>query len=200
MMKIQRFDNEQDWLEARRGKITGSRIGLVFSRRDKKPLKAFYEIIAERVALPADGENAMERGHRLEDEAAARFTKETGKPVDTSLVLWSREDNDGIAITPDGVISKTEALEIKCLNSASHIEAFLTDQVPSEYDFQVLQYFIVNDKLKTLYFVFYDPRMPKDFFYFTIKRADVAGRVAEYLALERQALVQIEDAVSQLTF
>lgn len=199
-MKSRIYETEQEWLDARKGKITGSRLGSVFSKRDKKPLKAYYEIIAERVALPADEENPMDRGHRLEDEAAARFTEETGKPVDRSLVLWSREDNDNIAVSPDGVVSETEALEIKCLNSASHIEAWLTKKVPKDYDEQVLQYFIVNDKLETLYFCFYDPRMPKDFFFFTINRADIEEQIGEFLALEQTALAQIEDIISQLTF
>ena len=39
---------------------------LVILKRDKKPLKGFYELIAEQVAIPADGENAMDRGKRLE--------------------------------------------------------------------------------------------------------------------------------------
>lgn len=199
-MKITKFDTEETWLEARKGKITGSRLGSVFSKRDKKPLKTYYEIIAERVAIPADGENVMDRGHRLEDEAAEMFTKETGKKVDTSLVIWSRDDNENIAISPDGVISPTEAIEIKCLNSASHIEAWLTKDVPSEYEHQVLQYFIVNDNLETLYFCFYDPRMPKDFFFFEIKRLNVQEKIAEYLALEQTALAEIEDIVSSLTF
>ena len=199
-MKSLKFKDETEWLDARKGRITGSRLGGIFSKRDKKPLKPYYEIIAERVALPADGENVMDRGKRLEDEAAELFTKETGKKVDMSLVLWCREDNENIALSPDGVISETEALEIKCLNSASHIEAWLTKDVPSEYEYQVLQYFIVNDKLQTLYFCFYDPRMPKDFFHFTVTRDDVKEKIAEYLVLQQTALAEIEDICNKLTF
>lgn len=199
-MKILKFSSEQEWLDGRKGRIGSSRLGSVFSKRDKKPLKAFYEIIAERVALPADGENAMDRGHRLEDEAVIRFNEETGKNAVRDLIIWTRDDNEYISASPDASIGETEAVEVKCLNSASHIEAWLTKEVPKEYREQSIQYFIVNEKLETLYFVFYDPRMPKDFFYFTIKREDVAGEVAEFLALQQSALAQIEDIISQLTF
>lgn len=200
-MKTLKFLDQDEWLEARKGKITGSRLGGIFSKRDKKPLKPYYEIIAERVALPADGENVMDRGTRLEDEAIAIFSKQTGKKVNTDLVLWCREDNENIAISPDGVvIGETEAVEVKCLNSASHIEAWLTKEVPSEYEYQVLQYFIVNDKLEKLYFCFYDPRMPKDFFYFEVSRDQVKEKIAEYLALQQTALAEIEDIIKQLTF
>ena len=163
-MIIKKYLNEQEWLEDRKGRITGSRLGSLFSKRDKKPLKGFYELIAERVAIPADGENAMDRGKRLEVEGIERFEATTGKVVNKDLVLWVREDNENIAVSPDGYIGDTEAVEVKCLNSASHIEAFLTGDIPTEYEYQVLQYFIVNDNLQTLYFCFYDPRMPKDFF------------------------------------
>jgi hypothetical protein len=64
----------------------------------------------------------------------------------------------------------------------------------------VLQYFIVNEELQELYFVFYDPRMPIDFFYLMKTRAEVAEQVAEYLELERQVLQEIAEIEAQLTF
>lgn len=200
-MKTEKYSNKDEWLEARRGRITGSRAGSMFSKHDKAPLKAFYEIIAERVAVPKDDEAAMDRGTRLEDEAIKRFEKETKKKVDTSLVIWAREDDANIAVSPDGFIGKTEAVECKCLNSAAHIEAFLTNRIPSEYEGQRIQYFVVNDKLKTLHFVFYDPRLPKiDYFEIEVTRKEVQGQVDEYLEMEREALKKIADIERQLTF
>lgn len=199
-MKVLSFNNEDDWLEARRGKITGTRLKDLISKRGGGPKIGFYELIAERVAIPATDENRMDRGRRLEDEAIDRFRKETGKKVKNDLVMWQREDEENIAISPDGYIGKTEAVECKCLNSARHIEALLTKEIPSEYEMQVLQYFIVNENLKKLYFVFYDPRMPKDFFWIEVNRKDVKEKVEEYLALEREVLKQVEELENQLTF
>jgi len=199
-MKIIKFTNEEDWLEARRGKITGTRLKDLINKRGGKPKIGYYELIAERVAIPATDEMAMDRGKRLEDEAIERFTKEIGKKVNSDLVMWQRDDNPDIAISPDGFMGKTEAVEVKCLSSAKHIEAILTNEIPSDYKPQVYQYFIVNDKLKTLYFVFYDPRMPKDFFYLTINRADIKEEVEEYLELERNILEDISKIEDELTF
>ncbi len=142
----------------------------------------------------------MDRGIRLEDLAIARFAEETGKKVNTDLVLWCREDDENIALSPDGFIGKKEAVECKCLSSARHIEAWLTQELPAEYECQVLQYFIVNEKLQTLYFVFFDPRMPKDFFYLTIEREGIQEQVDEYLQIERDALTKIAEIEKQLTF
>jgi putative phage-type endonuclease len=208
-MKSQLFLSEEEWLEARAGRITGSKLGSLIGKRDGKPKKGYYELIAEKVALPPSGENVMDRGHRLETEAVSRFILETGKDVDTSLVIWSRDDSDDIAISPDGFISKkledncvviSEAVEVKCLNSASHIEAFLTKEIPSEYEHQVLQYFIVNDQLEKLYFVFYDPRMPKDFFIIEKTRTELQEDIAFYLFLEHKVLAEVAEIEKMLTF
>lgn len=199
-MKSKTFENEQDWLDARRGRITGTRLKDLVVKRGTSKKIGFYEIIAERVAIPANEENVMDRGHRLEDEAIARFAKKTGKKVSNDLVIWYRDDDENIAISPDGSIGKTEAVEVKCLSSARHLEAWHTKEIPDEYKMQRLQYFIVNDKLKKLYFLFYDPRMPIDLFWFEVNRKDVEAEVKEYLELERQVLAEISEIEQQLTF
>lgn len=199
-MIVKKYDNEDQWLDARRGKITGTRLKDLVSKRDGKPKIGFYELIAERVAIPADGENVMDRGKRLEHEAIERFSQETKKKVNTDLVIWFRDDNEDIAISPDGFIGKTEAVECKCLSSARHLEAWITKEIPDEYEFQVLQYFIVNPQLKKLYFVFYDPRMPIDFFWIEVSRKDLQEQIDEYLALEFEVLKQVEEIEKQLTF
>ncbi len=199
-MKIVAFQTEEEWLESRRGRITGTRLKDLVTKG--KPKKGFYEIIAERVAIPQSEENVMLRGKRLESEAVERFAKETGKKVITDLVLWMRDDDENIALSPDGYIAKkkkiTEGVEVKCLNSAAHIEAFVTSQVPDEYQYQVLQYFITCDTLEVLHFVFYDPRMPRDFFWIDVHRDQ--DRVDEYLTLEREALVKMAEIEKALTF
>ena len=209
-MRSQLFSDRDAWLDARMGRITGSKLGSLIGKRDGKPKKGYYELIAEKVALPPTGENVMDRGNRLEAEAIARFVEETGKEVDTSLVIWSRDESDDIAISPDGFIAKkvkgkkelvvAEAVECKCLNSASFIEAFVTKEIPAEYEHQVLQYFIVNEDLEKLYFVFYDPRMPKDFFWLEKTRAELQDEIEYYLEVERRVLAEVADIEKLLTF
>lgn len=207
-MKIVKFEDEESWLDWRLGKITGTRAGNLIGKRDGKPKRGYYELIAERVALPSDGENPMERGKRLEDLAIERFKVKTKKRVNTDLVVWHREDDENIAVSPDGYIETTvkkvkkitEAVECKCLNSAAHIEAWLTKEIPTEYESQVIQYFVVNDDLERLHFCFYDPRMPLDFFYITMERTALQEKIDEYLQLEKQVLAQVAEIESQLTF
>lgn len=187
-------------MKARVGKITGTRLKDIIVLRGTTPKKGYYELIAERVALPPDNENVMDRGLRLEEEAMKLLSEKIGKEVDTSLVLCESEENPSIAYSPDGLIGKTEGCEIKCLNSASHIEALLTNKIPNEYFFQSLQPFIVNPDLKKLYFCFYDPRIPgHEFFYFEVKREDIAEDVEKYKAEQIRVLKEIDEIVLKLT-
>lgn len=198
-MKITKYETRDEWMLGRRGKITGSRLKDIVIKRGTGKKIGFYELIAERIGIEGDAERPMDRGTRLEEEALARFVEETGIKLDTSLVIWERDDASNIAISPDGFKGETIAAEAKCLSAARHIEAYLTQKIPSDYEYQVLQYFIVNDKLKTLYFVFYDPRvLVKDFFYIEVKREDVQAEVDELLEYERQQLTEVDEIVTRL--
>ena len=201
-MKTLKFETRESWLSARRGKITGTRVKDLIVKRGTGKKKGFYELIAERLAIEPDTEEtAMDRGTRLEEEAIQKFVETTGKELNTSLVIWTRDDNDSIAISPDAFIGNKVAVEAKCLSSASHIEAWLTQEIPAEYQDQAIQYFLVNDELETLYFCFYDPRIPcKDFFWIEVSRESVKDKVVEYLQYETETLKEVNDIVVSLTF
>ena len=245
-MKIIRFEDDDrfGWLESRRGKIMGSklgdvvttgaytvemieaellRLGIVYDKKlyprkeDKErllPLDSrvalrllapkklgYYDLIAERLGISADDESERDRGLRLEPEALAIFEKEKGIKLDKGLVIWERDDNPNIAISPDGFKGVKIAVEAKCLSSGRHIQALLTKKIPDDYHYQKLQYFIVNDKLQTLYFAFYDPRLvAKPFFTIAVKRKDVQTEVDEFLLYERMMLEEVEQVVNHPTF
>lgn len=206
-MKVQTFIDFDEWFVARNGKITGSRLADVTAKKTGAGKKiGYYELVAERLSISEEdcegyvpNETPREWGSRTQKHAVDRFEKETGKKVDTSLVLWMREDNEDIAVSPDGVISESEALETKCLSSARHTEAYLTKKLPTEYEMQVLQYFIVNDKLQKMNIVFYDPRLPAiQYLLLEVLRSDVQHQIDEYLTYEKELLAEIEELVKSL--
>lgn len=194
------FQTKEEWLLARNCKITGTRLKDLVVKRGNGKKKGFYELIAERISVMPDGENPLDRGVRLETIALQRFEQETGKKVNPELVMWLRDDDENIAVSPDGVVSVEEACEVKCLSSASHIEAYLTHTIPSEYELQTRQYFIVNEDLQKLNVIFYDPRvLVKDYFVFEINRADIQQEIEEYLQYERDTLAEVEAIVKELS-
>jgi hypothetical protein len=189
--------------------------------RSEKKLE-FYQLVADRIAIDAkyeydeNGEivfnhdSMMERGHTLEDEAADIFAERTGKTL-VQAGICVRDDNENIGHSPDRLIPSspnstkyTEALEVKCLKSAKHIQALVEKTIPDEYFAQAVQYFVVNDDLQTLYFAFYDPRIPYEckFHWIEIRRSDpkVAKRIPQFLAYERILLADVDALVEELSF
>lgn len=201
-MKTLKYETKEEWLEARKTRITGSRLKDIVVLRGTEKKQGFWELLAERLCVEdGEDENPMQRGTDLEEIAIKTFEEHEGKEVDTSLVIWTRDENESIAISPDGFIGETEAVEIKCLASARHLEAYFTKKVPKDYWFQVLQYFIVNEKLEQLHFVMYDPRIPqKPYFKITIDRGNVQEEVDEYLEYQKKVLEEVNELVNQLSF
>lgn len=210
-MKAVRFDNREAWLNWRLGKVTGSALKDVVNMRDGATKTGIYRAAAQSIigsaAIAEDdltAMQAMERGIRLEPEALERFTRETGKKVDNSLIGWERDDDMRMAVSPDGVIGKTQAAEVKCLLSPKHLEALYTQSIPKNtggYWEQLLQYFIVNEKLQRLYYIFYHPDFPAplDFFYITITRKELKDDIEKYLEAEREAVGKIREIVNAVS-
>ena len=160
-MKKHDIDQKSEaWHFLRKGKITGTTLKSIMGT-PKIRQDALYGIIAERLTVGADNdeENAMDRGNRLEPDAIAMFELETGKQVER-IGLVEDDDNPMMANSPDGLIGGDEALEVKCLGGKNHVKMWLTNKVPDEYEWQVVQYFVVNKELKKLYFVGYNPDIP----------------------------------------
>lgn len=203
-MKIYNIEQRTDaWHELRLWKITGTVLASIMWT-PKAREKAFYEILSQRLSTEASqDESPMMRWARLEDEAIERYEKITWNKV-AKAWFTERDDNKFIASSPDWLIIDEEwkyswAIEIKCLSSALHIKSFLTGEIPSEYEEQMLQYFIVNDDLEFLDFVFYDPRISiKQIHIIQIRRDEVSALIEEARKKQEQFLKEIDDALLKL--
>lgn len=210
-MKSTIFESREAWMNWRLGKITGSRLKEVLSFKEGVIKPAVFEIAAESIIGPAAlAENdlsksqVLERGHELEPVAIAKFESVTGKKVTRGIVGWESDDDTRMAVSPDGAIGVTEAVEVKCLLSSKHLEALYTRAIPRNtagYDEQMLQYFIVNKKLRKLHFAFYHPDFPTplDFFYVTFTRKELADDIAKYEIAEREAAATVRIIVNAVT-
>lgn len=199
-MNIEKYTTEDEWLNGRLGKITGTTLKDLIKNRNKQ---LFYKKIAEKIAVEEDiNISPIDRGKELEKEAIFLLQKDINKTFNTDLVIWSREDVKEIAISPDGFLDNLkEAVEVKCLNSAEHIQAIIEKRYPPKYHYQVLQYFIVNEKLEKLYFVMFDPRVKiKEYIKFIINREDIQNEINETMEYEIQKIDEINNIVKNLTF
>lgn len=193
----------EGWLNFRLGKWSGSKGRDIIGAKGQRKIGS-YQLVAESIcgsAALADEEDPMLRGSRLEKESIARFSKETKKKVDGRLIVWVRKDDPRMIYSTDAVVGKTGLVETKSLSAARHIEAKITGKIPKEHETQVIHAFVVNDKLTTIYFCFYDPRFPAplDFFYFALTRKEYKEEIAAYMSFEREELKWVRDTVNSLT-
>lgn len=193
-MKITTFKTIEDWLEARKAKITGTKLKDIVTKRGTATKIGVYQLIADRLAVD-DNEDPMDRGHRLEEEAIDILSKNTGIEFIKDLSIISRDDNPNIAWSPDGYTKDlTKAAEVKCLRSAVHIQVIIENKVPYEYHEQTIQPFIVDDLLETLYVVFYDPRIVScPFKVVEVHRSEVEGEI-EFLKNYQEKTLQFVTA------
>lgn len=198
--------NSEEWFETRKGKITGSKLKDIVPLRGTAKKIGFYQLLADRLAIEEEGENEdpRERGHRLEPTAIELFSKETGKKVE-DIGMCISDENPNIALSPDGLIKNgkkyTEAVEVKCLSSAIHLQVLIEQKLPNEFIAQKLQYFIVNDDLQTLYFVFHDPRITvRPLHYIEVKREDVEKDIEFYKQYQLDTLKEIDELLEDFAF
>jgi hypothetical protein len=181
----------------------------------------FWTLLAEKIAITPDGEPDLDRGHRLEPEALKILAQGLGEDIDLDPGMWVSDDTDDIAISPDGAQIAYEpewAAEAKCLNSANHLRYVIKDRqarrkefykpinsIPNEkscaFREQVVQYFVVNEKLQTLYFVLFDDRIAINTLthhIITIKRSDIADEIAKQRQQQLDVLAEIEQLIKEL--
>lgn len=199
MKKLEISQNSEEWLQARKCKITGSKLKDIIVLKGTGDKIGFWQLLADRLSIEDESEadNPMDRGHELEKEAIKEFVKQTGKEINDDGGMWISDESEYIACSPDGVIGDTEAVEVKCLSAARHLEAYFTKKIPKDYEYQTQQYFVVNEKLEKLYFCFYDPRIPSiPFFYIEIERDEEQVEYLKKYQLDK--LAKIEEYVEQL--
>lgn len=158
----------EEWHLARLGKVTASGIADVMAKgRDGKPsaTRANYEarLVAERLSgRPTETfqSAAMLHGTETEGQARACYTLETGNPVE-QVGFINHPELEMAGASPDGLVGDDGLVEIKCPNTATHIQTILTGKIPGDYMKQ-MQFQMACTGRQWCDFVSFDPRMPDD--------------------------------------
>lgn len=198
------IQGSEEWENSRKGRITGTKLADLVVKRGFGRKLGFYSLLADKLAVDDSGasDDPMERGHDLEQTAIDLFSEKTGKKVER-VGLCLSDKNENIALSPDGLIKVKgkykEAVEVKALSASRHLQAMFENKIPSEYEFQVLQYFIVCEDLQTLYFVFYDPRITaKPIFWLEARREDLLEDIEAYTEYQEKVLKELDECLQTL--
>ena len=194
-----------EWFALRVGKVTASRVADVIAKTKTGwgASRANYmaELIAERLTgEPAEKYTNAAMAWGTEKEPDARAAYEFFR--DAHVVEVAFIDHPVIGMTgasPDGFVGDHGLVEIKCPNTATHLDTLLSQSIPGRYVTQMLWQMACTGR-QWCDFVSYDPRLPEAMSLF-VKRverddkeiADLEAKVAEFLGELDRKLAQLND-------
>jgi len=197
------LQGSDEWKALRLGKVTASRVADVVAKTKSgySASRANYaaQLIAERLTgTPAESYTnaAMQHGTETEPEARAAYEFYQGVSV-TEIAFVPHPKIDQAGCSPDGLVDGDGLVEIKCPNTATHLETLLGQAVPAKYETQI-QFQLACTGRAYCDFVSYDPRMPENMRLF-IKRIERDDkRIAELEAEIASFLLEMAVKLSQL--
>lgn len=155
------------WLELRAGKVTASKVTDVMAKlKSGKPAASrttyMGQLIAERLTgQKADSftNTAMQWGVETEPQAIAAY--EFLNDVEVARIAFADHPSiDFAGASPDGLVGNYGLLEIKCPNTATHIEYLISQTIPKKYIDQ-MQWQMACTGARWCDFMSFDPRMPE---------------------------------------
>lgn len=156
-----------EWYAARLGKVTASRVADLMAKTKSgySTSRANYmaELICERLTgQPTEGytNSAMQWGIDTEPRAKAAYSFTLGEPI-VECAFAVHDKIPSFGASPDGLVGDDGLLEIKCPNSATHIETLLRGGVEGKY-FTQMQAQLACTGRKWCDFVSFDPRLPAE--------------------------------------
>jgi putative phage-type endonuclease len=164
---LQIAQGSPEWFAVRCGKITASRIAdlMAKTRSGWGASRANYmaQLIAEKLTGTVEqsySNAAMKWGTETEPEARNTYAFLTdNEVVEVGFVVHPTIPDAGAS--PDGLVGEDGLVEIKCPNTATHIDYFL-GKIPGKYIKQ-MQFQMACTGRKWCDFVSYDPRMPPEY-------------------------------------
>ena len=193
-----------EWHAIRCGKVTASKVADIVARTKTgySASRANYaaQLIIERLTgVQTEGftSAAMQWGKETEPEARSAYEFNRAETVtEIGFVLHPSIGDAGAS--PDGLVGEDGLVEIKCPNSATHIETLDGANVPAAYVTQ-MQWQMACTGRKWCDFVSYDPRMPEwgRFFCVRVHRddaviADLEREVVAFLNEVRGKVASLE--------
>lgn len=155
-----------EWFALRVGRVTASRVADVIARTKTGygASRANYmaELIAERltgVTAPSFTNAAMQWGTDTEPYARQAYAEHRGVEV-FECGFVSHPEIAMTGASPDGLVGEDGLVEIKCPNTATHLDSLLGEDIASKYLTQ-MQWQMACTGRAWCDFVSFDPRMPE---------------------------------------
>lgn len=192
-----------EWLQERCGKVTASRIAdlMAKTRTGWGASRANYaaQLIAERLTgcvAPSFTNAAMIHGTETEPEARRAYEFFVDRDVQ-QVGFVTHPTIDFAGASPDGLVGEDGLLELKCPQTATHIDTLLTGAIPDKYVKQ-MQFQMACTQRAWCDFASYDNRLPERMRLWVKRVERDDGLIAEIETEVRAFLIELDETVSQL--
>lgn len=192
-----------EWFSQRLGKVTASRVADVVAKTKSGWGASRANYMAELIAERLTGETAerftnaaMQWGTDCEPDARMAYEFRT----DATVIQTGFVSHPSIGMTgasPDGMVDADGLIEIKCPNTATHIDTLLGQSVPAKYETQ-MQWQMACTGRAWCDFASFDPRLPEAMRLFVSRVLRDEKRIAELETLVAAFLAEIDGKVAEL--
>lgn len=190
-----------EWKAIRLGKLTASRMADAIAKTKTGWGAGRANLMAALVAERLTGEPAvdftnmaMQWGTEKEPEARAAYAFHFDADV-SEIGFANHPTISDAGCSPDGLVGSDGLIEIKCPNTANHIDTLLGASVKGSYLTQMMWQMACTGR-QWCDFVSYDPRLPEEMRLF-VKRIHRDEAVVE--ELEREARLFLSELSATVT-
>lgn len=164
-----------EWLAARVGRVTASRIPDVMAKgkggEAQTRLNYKWQLVAEIMTGQSQEDRffsqAMAWGVEQEPFARAAYEIQTGGLVE-NVGLVAHPSIPRCAASPDGLVGLDGLLEIKCPKTPTHLEYMEKGAIPGNYQLQMLWQMTCTGR-QWVDFATFDPRLPEELQLFVMR-------------------------------
>jgi putative phage-type endonuclease len=201
--ELNQSDDREAWLASRAGKFTASRMGDLTAKTKtgwgagRKNYIA--QLVAERLtgqSTPSFSSAAMQHG--IDTEAEARCAYEFHADVDVVEVGFiDHPELEMAGASPDGLVGDDGMIEIKCPNTATHIDTLQSGKPDKKYFLQ-MQWQMECAGRKWCDFVSYDNRMPESLRLFITRIERDEEAIKELCEAVTEANIEVNAIINEL--
>ena len=190
-----------EWLAARAGKVTASRINDVMAAKSTAAYRDYRAQIVAEILTGQPQESgftnaAMQWGTEQEKFARAEYEMFCAWTVDEVGLVIHPTIEQGAA-SPDGLVSTDGLVEIKCPKTATHLQTLVDKKQPRQYENQMLWQMACTGR-QWCDFVSYDPRLPEDLQLFVHRFDRDQERIDAIEEAVKQFLTEVNEMIDKI--
>jgi putative phage-type endonuclease len=188
-----------EWFAARLGKVTASKVSDVMSKGMGRETYMTY-LIAEVLTTERASSftnTAMEWGTATEPYARQAYEALNNLWVE-EIGFAQHPTIERAGASPDGLVGDDGLIEIKCPNTATHLDTLIDKTVPKKYINQ-MQFQMACTGRKWCDFVSFDNRLPEDLQIFVLRVERDDKHIAEMEIAITKFLAEMQEKIDKLT-